>query len=103
MWATAGFIKKVHSVCTFLINTIYLSHYTQVAEGTTWKKNMEPKIRQSYTFTHILVLKTHIWGIPCFLSIVSKTHPNSFKYIFLKEIVSSIHFFEPAIISATKF
>ena len=35
---TAGFMKTVPSVCTLLLNTIYLPVHGQVAEGTVCRK-----------------------------------------------------------------
>ena len=43
MFVTAGFIKKVPSVYTLLMNTIYQSHSTQVAEGTVFRKHTVPQ------------------------------------------------------------
>ena len=37
--ATTGFMKAVPSVYTLLMNTIYPSHSTQVAEGTVFRKH----------------------------------------------------------------
>ena len=36
---TAGFMKPVPSLNTLLMNTIYLSHSKQVAEGTVSRKH----------------------------------------------------------------
>ena len=39
---TFGVIKTVPSVYTLLMDTIYLSHSTQVAEGTVFRKHTVP-------------------------------------------------------------
>ena len=41
---TAGFTNTVPSVYTLIINTLYLSHSTQVAEETVFRKHMVPTI-----------------------------------------------------------
>ena len=44
---TAGFMKTIQSVYTLLMNTIYLSHGTQIAEGTLFRKHSVCKLTHS--------------------------------------------------------